>query len=54
VAILDDEPGDTERCTGGEQVGGNADDGNHRCLERDQEQKEAERHDDADHPWGGA
>ena len=43
VAVLEDQLGDAERRAGGEQVGEHADGRDHRRLQRDEQQQEAER-----------
>src|SRR4029079_9441269 len=49
VAVLEDQTGESEGGADSEQVSENADGGDHRGLERDQEKQEAEAEDDADH-----
>ena len=52
VAVLEDQAGDSEGGADGEQVGEDADGGDHGGLECDQEEEEAEAEDDADHERG--
>ena len=52
VAVLEDQAGDSEGGADREQVGEDADGGDHGGLQCDQEQEEAEAEDDADHERG--
>ena len=49
MAVLEDQRGDAERGAGGKQVGEHADERDHRRLQGDQQEQEAEREHDADH-----